>query len=104
MGRVVKNPTKPGRARRHVAGYGTAMSQLTPMQRRFVEILYKHPHSRLIDQVTLAGYKGKYDATRKMGERLMRNPLVLDAIREAGETIYRGKLPKTMAAIDNIIK
>lgn len=98
---VLKNPRVP--QRKKVVGYGPCMSVLTPMQRKFVEVLYEKPGISQQHAVELAGYRGKYEAMKKMGSRLMRNPMVLDAIKECGETTLRGKLPKTVHAIDNII-
>jgi hypothetical protein len=98
---ALKNPRKPQAQK--VAGYGPCMSILTPMQRSFVEVIFDHPELSRAHCCQRAGYKGDYEAVKKMGYRLMRNPLVLDGIRETAETTLRGKLPKTLHAIDNII-
>jgi hypothetical protein len=79
------------------------MSVLTPMQRSFIETLFDHPELSRAQCIRQAGYRGNGEANRKMGARMMRNPLVLDGIRETAETTLRGKLPKTLHALDNII-
>lgn len=99
---AIKNPTKP--TKRRLKGYGPAMAALSPMQRRYVELRYENALMTEFRCVELAGYKGKYDAIKKMAYRLKNNPLVQAAMKEAGETIYRDKLPITINAIDNIIR
>jgi hypothetical protein len=83
--------------------YGPAMSSLTPLQQRFVEGYVCAPMHSTVLVLEQAGYKGSYEATRKMAYRLMKSSVILDAIREASSAKLKAMIPNAVDALKHVI-
>lgn len=84
--------------------YGPAMSSLTPLQQRFVEGYVSSPMRSNLKILEDAGYKGSYEGCKKMVQRLLKNPVILDAIREASSVKLKAMTPKAVDAIEHVIE
>jgi hypothetical protein len=83
--------------------YGPATSALKPLAQRFVEIMQTHAHIGQARALRLAGHKGSDMAVTKAAYRLMRDPTVLEALREAAVAQVSGMVPRAVKALDDIM-
>jgi len=63
--------------------FGFATSALKPLAQRYVEIMQTHANIGQARALPLAGHRGSDMAVTKAAYRLMRDPTVLEAFREA---------------------
>lgn len=83
--------------------YGPAMSSLTPLQQRYVEALMTAPLNSNTAAMRRAGYQGKEEACRKQASRLLKNPVILEALKEASVAHLKAMIPKAVNALDNVL-
>ena len=83
--------------------FGPATSALKPLAQRFVEIMQTHAHIGQAKALRLAGHKGSDMAVTKAAYRLMRDPTVLEAFREAAVAQVSGMVPRAVKALDDIM-
>src|SRR6516165_12831216 len=98
-------PAKPIKVRpiKKPHPFGPATSALKPLAQRFVEIMQTHAHIGQARALRLAGHKGSDMAVTKAAYRLMRDPTVLEAFREAAVAQVSGMVPRAVKALDDIM-
>jgi hypothetical protein len=79
------------------------MTQLTPLQQRFVENLTVHPLSTPKEVLFISGYKGSDHACQKASQRMRANPVILDAIKEVATARLGYMVPKATEALENMV-
>src|SRR6516165_6798216 len=99
---LVRKPIKP-RPVKTPHPFGPATSALKPLAQRFVEIMQTHAHIGQARALRLAGHKGSDMAVTKAAYRLMRDPTVLEAFREAAVAQVSGMVPRAVKALDDIM-
>jgi hypothetical protein len=95
-------PIKPRPVKKPHA-FGPATSALKPLGQRFVEIMQTQAHIGQAKALRLAGHKGSDMAVTKAAYRLMRDPTVLEAFREAAVAQVSGMVPRAVKALDDIM-
>ena len=83
--------------------FGPATSALKPLAQRFVEIMQTHANIGQARALRIAGHKGSDMAVTKAAYRLMRDPTVLEARREAAVAQVSGMVPRAINALDDIM-
>jgi len=99
----IKATQKPRRIKRPHP-YGPATSALRPLAQRFVEVMQTHTNIGQAKALRLAGHRGSDQAVTKGAYRLMKDPTVLEALREGAVAQLSGMVPRAILAIDSIIK
>ena len=98
----IKLRARPKRVRK-LHPFGPATSSLKPLAQKFVETMLTHANLGQARALKIAGHKGSDVAVNQAAYRLMKNAIVLEALKEGAAAHLTGMVPKATKALDHVI-